>query len=110
MLAETPGIGIVGILFLPIRGLLVADGIFSSRFFGNLNCSLTINGCVFSLDMSLKVLSPSGDSCVLILCLAKLAADIFLADLAFSLTDELEEDELEEDIPRSSDFKLVPVK
>ena len=34
--AETPGIGIVGMLFLPIRGLLVADGIFSSKFFGNL--------------------------------------------------------------------------
>ena len=80
--------------------------IFNKKYFEiiYLNCSLTINGCVFSLDMSLKVLSPSGDSCVLILCLAKLAADIFLADLAFSLTDELEEDELEEDIP-SSEFE-----
>ena len=51
---------------------------------------------MFSLDVSLKVLAPSGDSCVLILCLAKLAADIFFADLAVSLTDELEDEELEE--------------
>ena len=30
------GNGIVGILFRPIKGLLLAEGIFSSRFFGNL--------------------------------------------------------------------------
>ena len=55
---------------------------------------------MFSLDMSLKVFAPSGDSCVLILCLAKLAADIFFADLAVSLTDEFEDEELD-DMPSS---------
>ena len=74
----------------------------SSLVYNNyLNCSLTIDGCVFSQVVSLQELAPSSaDSCELILRLAKLAADIFLADLAFSLADELEEEELDE-IPSS---------
>ena len=66
-----------------------------------LNCSLTMEGCVFSQDVSLKELAPSGDdSFELILCLAKLAADIFLADLAFSLAEEFDDEEFVE-IPSS---------
>ena len=55
---------------------------------------------MFSQVVSLQELALSGDSRELILRLAKLAADIFLADLAFSLADELEDDELD-DIPSS---------
>ena len=56
---------------------------------------------MFSQDVSLKELAPSGDdSFELILCLAKLAADIFLADLAFSLAEEFDDEEFVE-IPSS---------